>query len=186
MHFIYGYSCEPVKGKCHNPAMPAFIFAYLSCMLPMSDEYYMQQALKEAQKAFDADEVPVGAVIVINNRIVARAHNQVELLNDPTAHAEILAITAACNYLGAKYLPDAALYVTIEPCLMCCGALYWGKVGKIVYGAEDVKNGYRKYIAPNDSIQAGEVPFHPKTEIVKGVLKEECAALIKEFFRRKR
>lgn len=151
----------------------------------MSDEYYMQQALKEAQKAFDADEVPVGAVIVINNKIVARAHNQVELLNDPTAHAEILAITAACNYLGAKYLPDASLYVTIEPCLMCCGALYWSKVGKIVYGAEDVKNGYRKYIA-NDSVHAGEVPFHPKTEIVKGVLKEECAALIKEFFRRKR
>lgn len=166
--------------------MPGFIFTYLSYMLPMSDEHYMQQALKEAQKAFDADEVPVGAVIVINNKIVARAHNQVELLNDPTAHAEILAITAACNYLGAKYLPDAALYVTIEPCLMCCGALYWSKVGKIVYGAEDVKNGYRKYIAPGDSVHAGEVPFHPKTEIVKGVLKEECAALIKEFFRGKR
>ncbi|CAN5840656.1 nucleoside deaminase [soil metagenome] len=152
----------------------------------MSDEYYMEQALKEAQKAFDADEVPVGAVIVISNKIVARAHNQVELLNDPTAHAEILAITAACNYLGAKYLPGAVLYVTIEPCLMCCGALYWSKAGKIIYGAEDVKNGYRKYVGATNHAHTGEVPFHPKTVIVKGVLQEECATLIKEFFRRKR
>jgi tRNA(adenine34) deaminase len=155
-------------------------------MLSMSDEYYMQQALKEAQKAFDAEEVPVGAVIVINNKIVARAHNQVELLKDPTAHAEILAITAACNYLGAKYLPDAALYVTIEPCLMCCGALYWGKVGKIVYGADDIKNGYRKYVRDTVDTDTAISPFHPKTGIVKGILQEECAQLIKEFFKRKR
>ena len=156
-------------------------------MLPLSDEYFMQQALKEAQKAFDADEVPVGAVMVINNKIIAKAYNQVELLNDPTAHAEILAITGACNYLGAKYLPDAALYVTIEPCLMCCGALYWSKIGKVVYGAPDIKNGYRRYI--DGSIHehtVGEPPFHPKSEILKGVLQDECAALIKEFFRRKR
>lgn len=154
-------------------------------MLPLNDEYFMQQALKEAQKAFDADEVPIGAVMVINNKIIARAHNQVELLNDPTAHAEILAITTACNYLGAKYLPDAALYVTIEPCLMCCGALYWSKIGKIVYGAPDIKNGYRKYI--HTEINKKEVePFHIKTEIIKGVLQNECAALIKEFFKRKR
>jgi len=153
-------------------AIKALIFTYLSWMLSMSDEYYMQQALKEAQKAFDADEVPVGAVIVINNKIVARAHNQVELLNDPTAHAEILAVTAACNYLGAKYLPDAALYVTIEPCLMCCGALYWGKVGKIVYGANDVKNGYRKYVHHTGDTDTGMSPFHPKTVIVKGILQE--------------
>ncbi|QEC67736.1 nucleoside deaminase [Panacibacter ginsenosidivorans] len=156
-------------------------------MLSISDEYFMQQALKEAQKAFDTDEVPVGAVIVINNKIIARAHNQVELLNDPTAHAEILAITTACNYLGAKYLPDAALYVTIEPCLMCCGALYWSKIGKIVYGAPDIKNGYRKYIhASSQTHDTGEAPFHVKTEIIKGMLQDECAALIKEFFKRKR
>ena len=153
----------------------------------MSDEYFMQQALKEAQKAYEADEVPIGAVIVINNKIVARAHNQVELLNDPTAHAEILVITAACNYLGSKYLPDASLYVTIEPCLMCSGALYWSKIGKIVYGADDTKNGYRRYINNTEqNSNYGEVPFHPKTEIVKGVLETECAALIKEFFKSKR
>ncbi|MEP6847198.1 MAG: nucleoside deaminase [Panacibacter sp.] len=165
----------------------AFIFSYLSRMLPMSDEYFMHHALKEAQIAFDADEVPIGAVIVINDKIVARAHNQVEMLNDPTAHAEILAITSACNYLGAKYLPDASLYVTIEPCLMCCGALYWSKIGKIVYGARDIKNGYQKYIgeSPQDGIEV-ETPFHPKTKIIKGVLRDDCAALIKDFFKRKR
>jgi len=160
---------------------------YLRRMLPMNDEYFMQHALKEAQQAFDADEVPVGAVLVMNNKIISRAYNQVELLNDPTAHAEILAITSACNYLGAKYLPDATLYVTIEPCLMCCGALYWSKVGKIVYGAADEKNGYRRYIETSTHPHTiGEPPFHPKTEIIKGVLQVECAALIKEFFRRKR
>ena len=146
----------------------------------------MRQALNEAKKAFDADEVPIGAVLVMNNKIVARAYNQVELLNDPTAHAEILAITAACNYLGAKYLPDATLYVTIEPCLMCRGALYWSKIGKIVYGAADEKNGYRKYIDHSLNNTVGEVPFHPKTKIIKGVLQDECAALIKDFFKRKR
>ena len=152
-----------------------------------SHEYFMQQALKEAQKAFDADEVPIGAVIVVNNRIIARAYNQVELLNDPTAHAEILAITAACNFLGAKYLTEACLYVTIEPCLMCCGALYWSKVNKIIYGAEDVKNGYRKYLCNNHSTSLNEVsPFHPRTEIIKGILQDECAVLIKEFFKNKR
>ncbi|CAN5306261.1 nucleoside deaminase [soil metagenome] len=151
------------------------------------DEYFMQQALREAKKAFDADEVPIGAVLVINNKIIAKAYNQVELLKDPTAHAEMLAITGACSHLGAKYLPGAALYVTIEPCLMCCGALYWCKLAKIVYGADDVKNGYRKYVnnaAQNAMMDAS--PFHPKTEIVSGVLQEECAALIKDFFRSKR
>lgn len=153
----------------------------------MSDEYFMQHALKEAQKAYDADEVPIGAVIVINNKVVARAYNQVELLNDPTAHAEILAITSACNYIGAKYLPDASLYVTIEPCLMCSGALYWSKIGKIVYGAEDIKNGYRRYIDNKEqNSNIGEVPFHPKTKIIKGILENECAALIKHFFKSKR
>ena len=145
----------------------------------MTDEQYMQQALKEAQKAFDAGEVPVGAIIVMNDRIIARAHNQVELLNDSTAHSEIMALTTAYNFLGSKYLPDATLYVTVEPCLMCCGALYWSKIGKIVYGADDQKNGYRK-------IAGDKNPFHPKTEIVTGILREECATLMKDFFKARR
>ena len=145
----------------------------------MNDAYYMQQALKQAQNAFDEDEVPVGAVVVLNDKIIARGYNQVEKLNDPTAHAEILALTSAFNFLGSKYLPEAALYVTVEPCLMCAGALYWSKIGKVVYGASDEKNGYL-HITKETS------PFHPKTELVRGVLKEECAELIKAFFRQKR
>jgi tRNA(adenine34) deaminase len=145
----------------------------------LNDDYYMQQALKEAQLAYEADEVPVGAIVVLNNTIIARAHNQVELLNDSTAHAEILALTSAYGSLGSKYLPDACLYVTVEPCIMCCGALYWGKLGRIVYGASDEKNGYRH-------ITGEKWPFHPKTELVKGVLEAECAFLMKSFFRSKR
>ena len=142
----------------------------------MSDEAYMQLALKEARKAFDASEVPVGAIIVMNNKLIAKAYNQVELLNDSTAHAEILALTTAYNYLGSKYLPDATLYVTLEPCLMCCGALYWSRIGKIVYGADDEKNGYKKTTGRKN-------PFHPKTEISIGILKEECADIMKDFFK---
>lgn len=145
----------------------------------MTDEQYMQLALKEAQKAFDAGEVPVGALIVMNGKIIARGHNQVELLTDSTAHAEIIALTAAFNNLGTKYLQDATLYVTVEPCLMCAGALYWSKIGKIVWGADDEKNGHRKHTGVNN-------PFHPKTEIISGILKEECAGLMKEFFRARR
>jgi len=145
----------------------------------MTDEQYMQQALKEAQKAFDAGEVPVGAIIVMNDRIIARAHNQVELLNDSTAHSEIMALTTAYNFLGSKYLPDAILYVTVEPCLMCCGALYWSKIGKIVYGADDEKNGYKRIVGDKN-------PFHPKTELVSGILREECATLMKDFFKARR
>lgn len=148
-------------------------------MLEYDDIYFMQQALKEAQLAYDADEVPVGAVVVINNKIIARGHNQVELLNDATAHAEILALTSAFNYLGAKYLPDATLYVTVEPCLMCCGAIYWGKIGRIVYGTSDEKNGYKHITKEN-------WPFHPKTELVNGVLADECAFLMRSFFKSKR
>jgi tRNA(adenine34) deaminase len=143
------------------------------------DKYFMQQALKEAQAAYDKDEVPVGAVVVMGNSIISRGHNQVELLNDATAHAEIIALTSAFNYLGAKYLPEASLYVTVEPCLMCCGAMYWGKIGRIVYGAADEKNGYRHITKDN-------WPFHPKTQLVSGVLQEECAFLMKSFFRSKR
>jgi tRNA(adenine34) deaminase len=145
----------------------------------MTDEYYMMQALKEARKAFDDGEIPVGAVIVLNERIIARGHNQTERLNDPTAHAEIIALTSAFNHLGSKYLPDATIYITVEPCLMCAGALYWSKIKRIVYGAQDDKNGYRKTTGVN-------WPFHPKTELVHGILKDECGELMKSFFRNKR
>jgi len=148
-------------------------------MPTLNHEYFMQQALKEAQEAFDADEVPVGAVVVMNNQIIARAHNQVELLNDSTAHAEILALTSAYSSLGAKYLPEATLYVTVEPCIMCCGAIYWGKIGSIVYGASDEKNGYRH-------LTKEQWPFHPKTELIAGILEADCAFLMKSFFRSKR
>lgn len=145
----------------------------------MTDEYYMMQAIKEAKKAFEEGEIPVGAVVVINEKIIARGHNMVEKLNDPTAHAEMIAFTAAFNSLGSKYLPEAALYVTVEPCLMCAGAVYWSKIGKVVYGADDPKNGYKKTAGPN-------WPFHPKTELIRGVLKDECAKLMKDFFKSKR
>ena len=148
-------------------------------MIEYDDIYFMQQALKEAVIAYEADEVPIGAVVVINNKIIARGHNQVELLNDATAHAEILALTSAFSSLGSKYLPNATLYVTVEPCLMCCGAMYWGKIGRIVYGASDEKNGYKHITKEN-------WPFHPKTELVNGVLQDECAQLMRSFFKSKR
>jgi tRNA(adenine34) deaminase len=145
----------------------------------MNDEYFMGQALRQAQLAYAADEVPVGAVVVIDKKIISRGYNQVETLADPTAHAEIIALTSAFNYLGSKYLPDATIYVTVEPCLMCAGALYWSKIGRVVYGASDPKNGYL-HITKETS------PFHPKTELLHGVLKEECASLMKSFFQQKR
>ena len=145
----------------------------------MNHEHYMMQALKEASKALEAGEVPVGAVVVMNERIIARGYNQVETLTDSTAHAEIISLTAAFNFLGSKYLPEATMYVTVQPCLMCSGALYWSKIGAVVYGAEDEKNGYKRV--------AGDVsPFHPKTVITGGVLKDECALLMKDFFRARR
>ena len=144
-----------------------------------SDEYYMKLALQEAEKAFNIEEVPIGAIVVMQDKIIAKGHNQVELLNDCTAHAEILALTTAFQHLGSKYLPDATLYVTVEPCLMCSGALYWSKIGRIVFGAYDEKNSYRKSTGTNN-------PFHPKTEIVGSVMEEECAGMMKEFFRRLR
>jgi tRNA(adenine34) deaminase len=145
----------------------------------MSHEQYMKQALIQAQKAFDEDEVPVGAIIVQNNHIIARGYNQVEKLNDCTAHAEIIALTSAFNFIGGKYLPDATIYITVEPCLMCAGALYWSKIGQIVYGAPDEKNGYLHITKEN-------FPFHPKTELVHGILKEDCAGLMRSFFKQKR
>src|SRR5258708_10756304 len=119
---------------------------YLPLMNELDDEYFMQQALKEAVQAYEEEEVLIGAVVVMGGRIIARGHNQTERLTDCTAHAEIIALTSAFNHLGSKYLPEAALYVTIEPCLMCAGALYWSKIGKVVFGAEDEKNGYRRGI----------------------------------------
>ena len=145
----------------------------------MTDDYFMGQALKEAQQAFEEEEVPIGAVVVINDRIVARGHNMTERLKDPTAHAEMIALTSAFNALGAKYLPEASLYVTVEPCLMCAGAVYWSKLGRIIYGAADSKNGYRKTTMES-------WPFHPKTELIAGVKEEECAQLMKDFFSRLR
>lgn len=142
-----------------------------------SDELFMREALKEAQKAFDADEVPVGAIVVCNNKIIARAHNLTERLNDVTAHAEMQAITAAANFLNGKYLNECTLYVTLEPCVMCAGALAWAQVGKIVFGASDTKRGF--------SLIEHSV-LHPKTEIIKGILNDECAQLIKTFFQKKR
>lgn len=141
------------------------------------DVFYMKQALMEAQKAADRGEVPVGAVVVCCDRIIARSHNLTETLNDVTAHAEMQAITAAANALGAKYLNECTLYVTVEPCVMCAGAIAWAQTGKLVFGAEDEKRGYQRY-APD--------ALHPKTVVVKGVLAEDCAKLMKEFFKKKR
>ncbi len=155
----------------------------------MTDEHYMKLTLQEARKAFDAGEVPVGALVVQDHRILARGYNQVEQLNDTTAHAEILALTSAFNFLGSKYLPDATIYITVEPCLMCAGALYWSKIARIVYGADDEKNGYRKFCHHSSKgLIAGpdSGPFHPKTALTKGVLSQECSALMKEFFRARR
>jgi tRNA(adenine34) deaminase len=145
----------------------------------MNDEHYMKLALNEAQKAFDKEEVPVGAIVVMQDKVIAKGYNQVELLNDSTAHAEILALTSAYQFLGSKYLPEATLYVTVEPCLMCSGALYWSKIGRIVFGAYDEKNGYRKSTGNN-------IPFHPKTVIKGGVMETECGQLMKDFFKQRR
>jgi len=149
-----------------------------------SDEYFMNEALKEAKYALSENEIPVGAVIVINNQIIAKAHNLTEKLNDTTAHAEMQAITSATEYLGAKYLKHATLFVTLEPCLMCMGAMYWSKISRIVYGANDSKKGFYKF--ENILNKSSETFIHPKTEIKSGVLENECSILIKDFFRKKR
>lgn len=138
-----------------------------------TDEYFMKLALKEAQKAYDEGEIPVGAVIVCENKVIGKGYNLTEMLNDVTAHAEMQAITAAANYLGAKYLNECTLYVTLEPCVMCGGALFWSQIGKVVYGASDEKRVF---------LQAGN-KLHPKTEIIKGVLENECSVLLKDFFK---
>lgn len=142
-----------------------------------SDEHYMREALKEAKKAFDLDEVPVGAVIVCQDRIIGRGHNLTERLVDVTAHAEMQAFTAASNYLGAKYLEECTLYVTLEPCVMCAGAAFWTQIGKVVYGAPDDKRGYTK---------TNSLLLHPRTVVVPGILERECAELLTDFFKSKR
>jgi tRNA(adenine34) deaminase len=142
----------------------------------------MKLALKEAQRAYDEGEVPVGAVIVMNDKVIARGYNQVEKLNDCTAHAEVIALTSAFNFIGAKYLPEATIYITVEPCLMCAGALYWSKIARVIYAAADEKNGFRKFIQSGVPEQA----FHPKTELITGVESEEATRLMKEFFRERR
>ena len=142
-----------------------------------ADEQYMKMALEEARAAMAQDEIPVGVVVVANGRIIGRGHNLTETLHDVTAHAEMQAITAAAEALGGKYLTGCALYVTVEPCVMCAGAIGWSQLGRLVYGASDEKRGFQKF-APQ--------ALHPKTEVVSGVLKEECATLMKEFFQKKR
>ncbi len=173
-----------------------------------SDEYFMQEALKEAKKAFDADEVPVGAVVVCSNKIIARCHNLTELLNDVTAHAEMQAITSASNFLNGKYLNECTLYVTLEPCVMCAGAIAWAQLGRLVYGAPDTKRGFNLLspqknigISETQMLQSDEVKseknnlthksksyqlLHPKTIVKSGVLEDECALLMKTFFQKKR
>lgn len=139
----------------------------------LTDEKFMRQALDEAQKALKQQEVPIGAVVVCEGRVIGRGHNLVETLSDPTAHAEMQALTAATATLGGKYLPQCTLYVTVEPCIMCAGAIGWAQVGRVVWGADDPKKGYRRH---------SETVFHPKTAIERGVLREECEALIGAFF----
>ena len=143
---------------------------------PFTDEYFMKKALQEAEMAFDKDEIPVGAVIVIDNKIIARGHNLTEMLVDVTAHAEMQAITAAANFLGGKYLTGCTLYVTLEPCQMCAGALYWSQISKIVFGASDEHRGFEKM----------GTQLHPKTTVVRGVLAEEASELMKRFFAKRR
>lgn len=153
--------------------------ALYSCMelTIFSDEHFMREALKEAQKAFDAEEVPVGAVIVWQDKIIARAHNLTERLNDVTAHAEMQAITAAASAIGGKYLTECKLYVTLEPCVMCAGALQWSQIPTIIFGAYDTKRGYARF---------GNALLHPKTHIMGGVLEKECAELMTTFFKERR
>jgi len=141
-----------------------------------TDEYFMRKALQEAKAAFDKGEIPVGAIVVVNDEVIARTHNLTELLHDVTAHAEMQAITSAANFLGGKYLTGCTLYVTLEPCQMCAGALYWSQVSKVVFGAADDQRGYR----------AMGTKLHPKTQVVSGIMEAECSALVKTFFKQRR
>ena len=145
--------------------------------MTQDDEFYMREALREAMIAYGKDEVPVGAVVVCNGKIIARAHNQTETLNDATAHAEMIALTAAQNHLGSKYLNECTIYITLEPCIMCAGALNWTKIGRIFFGATDPKFG---------SSLVGKRLYHPKSEVTTGILEKDCSELLTDFFRKKR
>lgn len=149
-------------------------------MLDPRDEYYMSLALRQAEEAFDADEVPIGAVVVCNGKVIGTGYNCTEALTDVTAHAEMIALTAAANNLGGKYLPQCTLYVTVEPCIMCAGALGWSQIGRIVYGASDPKRGFTKFCSH------GVSPLHPKTIVTKGIMEEEATQLMKDFFKKHR
>ncbi len=149
---------------------------------PNSDEYFMRIALSEAQKAYQKDEVPIGAVIVLDNQIIAKAHNQTETLQDPTAHAEILAITTANQFLSSKYLNNAKLYVTLEPCLMCSGAIFWSKLSHLIFGAFDEKNGFTK---TQNNLKSGSI-IHKKLTVKSRILETECVAILQDFFKNKR
>lgn len=144
------------------------------------DERYMRMALDEAQAAFDEGEIPIGAVITVNGRVIARAHNRTEALNDVTAHAEMQAITSGADYLGGKYMPECTIYVTVEPCAMCAGALGWSQIGRIVYGAPDPKRGFFSVYRQDNT------PLHPKTKVEGGILEDECRAIMQDFFKKLR
>lgn len=163
-----------IKPETTSQSDKSVIFVFM--INPFDDTYFMQQALKEAQIAFDKNEIPVGAVVVMNEKIIARAHNLTETLNDVTAHAEMQAFTAASDFLGGKYLKECTLYVTLEPCQMCAGASYWTQIGRIVYGAKDPQRGFVNY----------KTTLHPKTKVTEGILSEECGTLLKRFFIEKR
>jgi len=155
--------------------MRYFTFGDEPAIVP--DDFFMKEAFKEAQLALAEDEIPIGAVVVCNGQIIGRGHNLTERLNDVSAHAEMQALTAAANYIGGKYLPDCTLYVTLEPCVMCAGALYWFQIGRIVFGAYDTKLGFGRI---NQKI------IHPKTQLTGGIMQNECGELVREFFRNKR
>lgn len=174
--YFFLFGCENKKILA-NSGFKSETFFVAQMIEPFNDVYYMKKAFAEALTALDKDEVPIGAVVVCGGKIIARAHNLTETLNDVTAHAEMLAITAASNFLGGKYLNDCTLFVTVEPCVMCAGALAWAQVGRIVYGASDEKRGFRKWAGGS---------LHPKTELTGGVLETECKEIMQEFFRSKR
>ncbi len=155
----------------------SFIKLALRMLSIHSDDFFMKQALKEAQKAFDQNEVPVGAVVVCKKQIIAKSHNQTEMLNDVTAHAEMLGLTSASSYLGSKYLHHCELFITLEPCVMCAGALKWSQIGRVVYGASDDKGGFMRY---------GKELLHPRTKVEYGIMQDECSLILQEFFKKRR
>lgn len=158
----------------------------MAILAPKTHEYFMKAALEQAKIALSKEEIPIGAVVTINDKIIARGYNQVQMLNDSSAHAEMIALTAAYSEMGAKYLPNATLYVTIEPCLMCAGATFWSQIGTIVYGAREMKHGFGKHFHQELHHHHPVHPFHPKAQIIGGILELECSTLMQTFFKQKR